>query len=90
MRWDQVNFAEGVLHVRRVKQGISSVHPLRGPELRALGKLQRETVESPHYFWFNRLNYAKSALAMPETLSRWASWLKADFLLIWKAGILTR
>ena len=40
--------------------------------------------------WFNRLNYAKSALAMPETLSRWASWLKADFLLIWKAGILAR
>jgi hypothetical protein len=40
--------------------------------------------------WFNRLNYAKSALAMPETLSRWASWLKADFLLVWKAGILAR
>jgi hypothetical protein len=39
-------------------------------------------------FWFNRLNYAKSALAMPETFSRCASWFKADFLLIWKAGIL--
>lgn len=54
MRWDQVNFAEGVLHVRRVKQGIPSVHPLRGPELRALRKLQRETIESPYIFMTER------------------------------------
>jgi hypothetical protein len=54
------------------------------------GLLEGETGHLGSEFWFNRLNYAKSALAMPETLSRWASWLKADFLLIWKAGILAR
>ena len=30
-----------VLHVRRLKHGVSSVHPLHGPELRALRKLQQ-------------------------------------------------
>jgi integrase len=28
LRWDQVDLAVGLLHVRRVKQGIPSVHPL--------------------------------------------------------------
>ena len=30
-----------LLHVRRLKHGIASVHPLHGPELRALRKLQQ-------------------------------------------------
>jgi type 1 fimbriae regulatory protein FimB/type 1 fimbriae regulatory protein FimE len=30
-----------LLHVRRLKHGVSSVHPLHGPELRALRKLQQ-------------------------------------------------
>ncbi len=29
LRWDQVDFDRGFLHVRRLKQGIPSVHPLR-------------------------------------------------------------
>jgi site-specific recombinase XerD len=36
LRWDQV------LHVRRVKQGSASTHPILGDELRALRRLQRE------------------------------------------------
>jgi hypothetical protein len=36
LRWDQVDFKAGLLHVNRAKNGIASVHPLRGPELRAL------------------------------------------------------
>jgi integrase len=42
LRWDQVGFDEGVLHVRRVKNGTPATHPLTGRELRALRKLQRE------------------------------------------------
>jgi site-specific recombinase XerD len=30
------------LHVHRVKNGISSVHPIRGDEMRALRKLRRD------------------------------------------------
>jgi site-specific recombinase XerD len=42
LRWDQVEFASGALHVRRVKQGTPSTHPILGDELRALRRLQRE------------------------------------------------
>ena len=42
LRWDQVDLKEGALHVNRIKRGTASVHPLRGPELRALRKLERE------------------------------------------------
>ena len=42
LRWDQVEFDRGVLHIRRVKQGSPSTHPILGDELRALRRLQRE------------------------------------------------
>ena len=42
LRWDQVEFATGALHVRRVKRGTPSTHPILGDELRALRRLQRE------------------------------------------------
>jgi integrase len=42
LRWDQVDLKAGLLHVSRLKNGIPSVHPLHGPELRALRRLQRE------------------------------------------------
>ena len=42
LRWDQIDFNGAVLHVRRVKQGTPSTHPIRGDGLRALRKLRRE------------------------------------------------
>ena len=42
LRWDQIEFASGTLHVRRVKQGTPSTHPILGDELRALRRLKRE------------------------------------------------
>jgi integrase len=42
LRWDQIDFATATLHVRRVKQGTPSTHPIMGDELRALRRLQRE------------------------------------------------
>ena len=42
MRWEQIEFASGTLHVRRVKQGTPSTHPILGDELRALRRLKRE------------------------------------------------
>jgi integrase len=30
LRWDEVEFGAAVLHVRRVKNGTPSTHPLRG------------------------------------------------------------
>ena len=42
LRWDQVEFKTATLHIRRVKQGSPSTHPILGDELRALRRLQRE------------------------------------------------
>jgi site-specific recombinase XerD len=42
LRWDQIEFGRGMLHVRRVKQGTPSTHPILGDELRDLRRLQRE------------------------------------------------
>src|SRR5437764_11970248 len=55
LRWDQVEFTSATLHVRRVKQGTPSTHPLRGDELRALRRLQREQEpKSPFVFTSER------------------------------------
>src|SRR4029077_8274178 len=50
LRWEQVDYSRAVLHVRRAKGGISSVHPLSGVELRAWRRLQRESAASPFVF----------------------------------------
>jgi integrase len=50
LRWDQVDFNRAVLHVRRVKGGTPSVHPLSGSEMRALRRLQRESEANPFVF----------------------------------------
>jgi len=55
LRWDQVDFRTGTLHVRRVKQGTPSTHPILGDELRALRRLQREQKrKSPFVFTSER------------------------------------
>jgi integrase len=50
LRWDQYDLKRGTLHVNRIKNGIESVHPVGGEELRALRKLQREEVENRYVF----------------------------------------
>ena len=50
LRWDQIDLGEGLVHVSRLKNGLSSVHPLRGPELRALRRLQREDSSAAYVF----------------------------------------
>jgi integrase len=50
LRWDQVDLKAGLLHVARLKNGIASTHPIRGPELRALRELRRDYPSSPYLF----------------------------------------
>jgi type 1 fimbriae regulatory protein FimE len=50
LRWDMVDLGQGILHVRRLKNGVASSHPLRGPEIRALRRLKREYPETPYVF----------------------------------------
>jgi type 1 fimbriae regulatory protein FimB/type 1 fimbriae regulatory protein FimE len=55
LRWDQIDFKAGTLAVRRVKKGSPATHPIRGDELRALRRLQREQAPpSPWVFTSER------------------------------------
>jgi integrase len=77
LQWHQVELATGRLHVRRAKNGTPSVHPLRGEELRALRRLQREQEASPYVFaserggpmsaksWGNHFTRLGSTAGMP-------------------------
>jgi type 1 fimbriae regulatory protein FimE len=49
LRWDQVDLKAGLMHVSRLKNGVPSVHPLRGPELRALRRLAKNYPENGGY-----------------------------------------
>jgi integrase len=50
LQWEQVEFNSATLHVRRVKNGKPSTHPIRGDELRALRRLERDVQKSRFIF----------------------------------------
>ena len=50
LQWQQIELSEGRLHVHRVKNGIPSVHPIRGDEMRALRKLRRDHLKEAYVF----------------------------------------
>ena len=52
--WDQIDFKKGLLHVKRLKNGLPSTHPVRGTEIRLLRQLQREYKDSPYVFTSER------------------------------------
>lgn len=55
LRWDQIDFTSATLAVRRAKRGTPSTHPIKGDELRALRRLQREQEpKSPFVFTSER------------------------------------
>jgi type 1 fimbriae regulatory protein FimB/type 1 fimbriae regulatory protein FimE len=55
LQWSQIDFNHGTLAVRRAKQGTPATHPIRGDELRALRRLQREQdPRSPFVFTSER------------------------------------
>ena len=50
LEWSQVDYNGATLHVRRAKNGKAATHPIRGDEMRALRRLQREAPKSPFVF----------------------------------------
>ncbi len=106
LRWAQVDLRHGRLHVNRAKGGIESVHPLHGPELRALRPLQGN---SPYVFvteagtpvtpaWFLRMmllsfrsRFILTCCAIqPDTSLRTMGRILGAWRIIWGTGICNR
>jgi type 1 fimbriae regulatory protein FimB/type 1 fimbriae regulatory protein FimE len=46
----QVDLSQGLIHVNRLKNGVASVHPLSGQNIRALRKLKRDYPDTQYIF----------------------------------------
>ena len=60
LKWEQVDFKEGLLHVSRIKNGKDSVHPIPGVELRLLRRLERQPNRQRYIFLSERKSPIKS------------------------------
>lgn len=60
LKWEQVDFKEGLLHVSRIKNGKDSVHPIPGVELRLLRRLEREPNRQRYIFLSERKSPIKN------------------------------
>lgn len=70
LRWDQIDLKEGLLHVSRIKKGTASVHPLRGPEIRALRRLEREGPLNSAYVFASERGGPITAAGFRKMLTR--------------------
>lgn len=60
LKWSQIDFKEGLLHVSRIKNGKDSVHPIPGVELRLLRRLERQPNRQRHIFLSERKSPIKN------------------------------
>ncbi len=63
LKWDQVDFRNAEMHVRRLKNGTPSVHPIKGDELRLLRKVKRECASRFVFVSERGLPLSRSAVA---------------------------
>jgi integrase len=54
LRWQQIDLVSGLMQVNRRKNGLNAVHPLFGPELRALRKMKRLYPQTDYVFLSER------------------------------------
>ena len=70
LRWDQFDFEQGLVHVRRLKNGRPSVHPIRDLEIRALRRLKREQVPASPYVFTTERRGPMSTAGFRKLLAR--------------------
>ena len=78
LTWDQIDFSHGLIHVRRMKNGIPSVHQLGGEEMRSLRALKREVGASRYVFMTER-KAPMTPAGFRKMLSRLAAGAKFQF-----------
>ena len=81
LKWEQIDFTAGTIYINRLKNGVSSTHPLRGVELipflenseivklrqKAEGRRQRaEEIEFLNFYLFERKRFKS-----PVTFENW-------------------
>jgi type 1 fimbriae regulatory protein FimE len=54
LRWDSIDLEQGLIHINRLKGGVTSSHPISGIEIRALRRLKRDYDKSPFIFTTER------------------------------------
>ena len=70
LRWAQVIFTSGHLHVRRLKNGSPSIQPLDGDEIRALRRLQREQQPASAFLFTSERGGPITASAVRQIVAR--------------------
>jgi integrase len=79
LEWHQVELDQGRLHVRRAKRGTPSVHHIRGDEIRALRKLQRENPPRGAYVFISERGGPMSTLGFHHLIARLGKSAKLPF-----------
>ena len=69
LTWPQIDFADGVVNIARLKNGRPSTQPLRAAELRALRQLRRDWPEGRFVFQ-NERGAPMTAAGFRKTLAR--------------------
>jgi site-specific recombinase XerD len=70
LQWHQVELGSARLHVRRLKNGTPSVHPLRGDEVRALRRLRREQESKGTFVFVSERDAPMTSKAFHSTMRR--------------------
>jgi site-specific recombinase XerD len=79
LTWDQIDFSQGMMHVRRIKNGIGSVQQIGGEEMRMLRALKREDGGTRFVFMTER-GAPMTPAGFRKFLSRLAVAAKFQFL----------
>jgi integrase len=79
LRWDQIDLVHGRVHVARAKNGMPSVHPLTGTELRALRRLQREQGQPGRYVFVSERGAPMSPAGFRRMITRLGKDAKMPF-----------
>ena len=70
MRWDMLDLKQGTFHVVRRKNGRPSVHYIRGDEIRALRRVQREQIVGSPYVFVSKRKGPLTVAAFQKLISR--------------------
>jgi integrase len=79
LEWSQIDFNAGTLHVRRLKGSTDAIHPIRGDELRALRRLQREQEPKSSFVFTSERGAPFSTAGFLRMVRRVGEAAKLDF-----------